>query len=151
MENKYEQQAKQLSEVIDIAIESFKNLPPKNWTVENIKNVINNYVDFKIKTLNHELQFKNLQSLKYIENDVFIFFQEGSGTTVEYFWNKLRENNSCYKRENKVLKILKREKINNQIEYNFVKDIITPYRQENLITLQEEKLLKELLEKYEKK
>ena len=41
-------------------------------------------------------------------------------------------------------KILKRKKINNDIEYDFVTDVIVPYQQEGMITEEEVILLKYL-------
>ena len=46
-------------------------------------------------------------------------------------------------------KILKRKKINNDIEYDFVTDLIVPYQQEGMITEEEVILLNAYLGKFE--
>ena len=50
-----------------------------------------------------------------------------------------------------MVKILKRKKINNDIEYDFVTDVIVPYKQEGLITEEEMTLLGTYLDKFEEK
>ncbi len=46
-------------------------------------------------------------------------------------------------------KIMKRKKINNTHEYDFVIDVIVPYEQEGLITLDEVVLLNNLISQFE--
>lgn len=151
MMEKYNQKVNELSKVVGIAIDAFSKFPPKNWNENHIENIIATYKNFQINILNPEPQYKNLNSLKYLENDIFTYFQEGAGKTVDYFWENIKNENFPYKRENKVVKILKRKKISNQIEYDFVKDIIIPYKQEGLINITEANLLDDLLKEYEQK
>jgi hypothetical protein len=54
-----------------------------------------------------------------------------------------------YKRENRMAKILKRKKIINDIEYDFVTDVIVPYQQEGMITEEEVISLNTYLGDYE--
>jgi hypothetical protein len=48
-------------------------------------------------------------------------------------------------------KVLKRGKINNRIEYEYIIDIIVPAEQENRITSKEVKLLSEMIGAFENK
>ena len=136
-ENKYLQSSINLVKAIDIAIESFKKFPPKNWDTNTLNHVINVYKEWKEGRINAELKFKNLSSLKYDIENVFTNFQEGSGDEVNYFWDKIKEHNLPYKRENKLVKILKRKKIKDDIEFDFVTDVMVPYQQEDLINEEE--------------
>ena len=50
-----------------------------------------------------------------------------------------------------MLKILKRKKINNDVKYDFVVDLLLPYQQEGLLTYEEVILLNNYLGDFEKK
>ena len=63
---------------------------------------------------------------------MFILFQEGSGEGVEYFWRKIKEKNLPFNRNNKLTKIFKRKRIINDLEYDFITDVMMPYYQEGL-------------------
>jgi hypothetical protein len=147
----YETQAEQLAQAIDIATEAFKTYPPKDWSESNIQHVIKVHLDWKEMALNPKPAFKNKKSLAYLINDTFTYFQESSGKTVEYFWQEVVKHNLPFKRENKLSKILKRKRIKNDIEYDFITDVFVPYRQGGLITEDEVTLLNELLAQYEAK
>lgn len=147
--NKYEEKAEQLAKAIDIAIEAMKLFPPKGYDEKHLIHFMGVYNKWKDEILNPKPQYKNLQSLAYSICDVFTFFQEANGETVEYFWQKIKENNLDFKRENKVIKILKRGKIKDDIEYNFVKDILVIYRQENIINEAEFLQLAKMIDKFE--
>jgi hypothetical protein len=139
-----------ISKVIDIAIYCVENYTPKEWDIITYESFIKVYSECKEGVLNPEPRYDNLKSLKYVINDVFIYFQEGGGNCVEEFWKEIKKQNLPYKRENKVVKILKRKKINNIREYDFVIDVIVPYQQEGLINSEEVVLLNELIGKFER-
>jgi hypothetical protein len=92
-----------------------------------------------------------MSSLKYKEEDVFIYFQEASGETVNEFWKRIKESGLPYKRENKMEKILKRKKIRNDIEYNYVIDTIVPLQQEGVLSKEDVSLLEQMMAQYEQK
>lgn len=149
MDNNYTQKADDLLKVIDIAIKVIKNSPPKNFNSNHTESFTNGYLAMKKRIEDPEPQFKNLKSLAYVENDIFIYFQEGSGQAVNEFWTKIKELNLPFKRANKLVKILKRKKINNRIEYDYVTDVIVPFQQEKIITDDEVSLLENLLRDFE--
>lgn len=149
--SEYEIQVYNLDKVINIAIEVIKNNPPKGFTDSNINQFLDTYLDIKNAISNPDPKHKNSTSLKYYTNDVFTFFQEGHGDAVSIFWDKIKEINLPFKRENKILKILKRRKINSQIEYDFVTDVMNPYKTEGLISNDDLSLINDLLRDYEKK
>ena len=140
-ENKYLQSSINLAKAIDIAIESLEKHPPKIWNDETVRDTINIYEEWKENTLNPLPQYRNLKSLSYKTNDVFTYFQECAGEEVNYFWDKIKEHNLSYRRENKLAKILKRKKIKDDIEFDFVIDVLVPYQQEGLINEEEVILL----------
>lgn len=147
--DKYIEHSSNLCKAIDIAINVIKEHPPKGWDEKTVLHVVNLSLEIKKNVLNPEPQFRNLKSLKYDVEMVFTKFQEGHGTYVEEFWKEIKAQNLPYKRENKMVKILKRKKINNIHEYDFVIDVIVPYQQEGLITDDDVVLLNELIGQFE--
>ena len=150
MESKKFTEAKlNLSKAAEIAIESLKKFPPKELDNDNFNHILKCYIECLFSINNPEPKYQNLRSLKYLEQEVFTIFQEGSGENVEEFWKRIKEENLPFKRENKMAKILKRKKINNDIEYDFVTDVIVPYQQEGMITKEEVILLSTYLGNFE--
>jgi len=113
MKKTYEEEANNLAQAIDIAIEKLQKHPPKEFQTAHIEHFINTYSDTKNKALNPEPQFKKISSLKYHIQDVFTYFQESTGEAVEQFWRGIQEHKLPFERENKLLKILKKRKIKN--------------------------------------
>lgn len=120
----YEAEAIKLAKAIDFALEAFRVESPSAWDLSQVEHVILCYKEWKDSCLNPAAQFKKLSSLQYLENDVFTYFNESTGPTVEYFWNKIKEDKLDFQRENKLDKIIRRGKIRGRIEYDYVKDLI---------------------------
>ncbi len=145
----YKNHSEAFSQAIDIAISVLQKYPPKGWDEKAVSEVVAFNLEIKENVLNPEPQFRNLKSLKFSIEIVFTKFQEGHGIHVEEFWKEIKAQNLPYKRENKMLKILKRKKINNIHEYDFVIDVIVPYQQEGLINEEEVVLLNDLIAQFE--
>lgn len=146
---KFTEATQNLSKAAEIAIESFEKFPPKEYDLDSYKHILYCCKERLFFINNPEPKFQNMRSLKYLEEDVFTLFQECSGENVEEFWKRIKEANLPFIRENKMAKILKRKKINNDIEYDFVTDVIVPYQQEGMITEEEVILLNAYLGKFE--
>ena len=110
-----------------------------------LTHVISCYHEFKDDALNPEPKFRKIASLKYTIENVFTYFQESNGKDVEYFWKKIEEQKLDYAREDKLGKILKRGKINNRIEFDYVTDIIVVAEEEKRISENEAKKLAEMI------
>jgi hypothetical protein len=156
MTDKYKIASENLAKALDIAIAVVQKFPPKEWEehyVTENKNEIDFTIDLcnerKEMALNPKPQYCNMQSLKYLYEDIFTQFQEGNGVFVEEFWKEIKAQNLPYKRENKLAKILKRKKINNIHEFDFVTDVIVPYQQEGFINEEEVVLLNKWLGDFE--
>lgn len=147
--DKYQVESSNLLKAIDIAINVLQKFPPVGWDKKAVSEVVAFNLEIKENVLNPEPQFRNLKSLKFSIEIVFTKFQEGHGVHVEEFWKDIKTKNLPYKRENKMLKILKRKKINNIQEYDFVIDVIVPYEQEGLINQDEVILLNDLISQFE--
>lgn len=147
----YESEANKLAQAINIAIESFKMHPPDGFDEKQLTHVINVYEKYKTEVLSPEKRFRNKSGLNQSTNEVFTYFQEGHGNTVNIFWDKINKSKLDFKRENRLAKIIKRKKIKDHIEYDFVIDTLVPYQQEGLISSDEIELLNNLISDYEAK
>jgi hypothetical protein len=150
-ESQYEEQALALGKAADIAIEAFKKFPPKDFTLAHIDHFTKVYLMFKDNALNPEPKDRNLKSLSHVKTEIMTYFQEGSGKTIDYFWEQVKIQDLGFKRENKLAKILKRDKIKNQIEYDFIIDVLVPYQQEGLIGENDVVKLNQMLASFEQK
>ncbi len=145
----YEEEAIKLSKAIDIAIKAFEKFPREIWSKEVLAHTISCYREWKNNALNPKPEFRKIASLNYIINDVFTLFQEGSGNDVDYFWKQIKEHNLDYIREDKLGKIIKRGKIKNRIEFEYVTDLIVIAEQEKRITESEVERLAEMIGEFE--
>lgn len=148
---KYIEKANALLEATEIAIDVLNSTTPKGFTQQDIELFLQHYLNVRESLINPDPQYANLQSLKYKVQDVFTYFQEASGNHVERFWQKIKEKNLPFERENLLLKILTRNRIRNFIEYEYVTDVMTPFVQEGLISEEEYGTLSKLLGDYEKR
>lgn len=146
---KFIEATQNLSKAAEIAIESLEKFPPKEYDLDSYKHILYCCKERLFFINNPEPKYQNLRSLKYLEEDVFIRFKECNGESIEEFWRRIKEENLPFKRENKMAKILKRKKINNDIEYDFITDVIVPYQQEGMITEEEVILLNTYLGNFE--
>jgi len=147
----YQTEADKLIKTIDISIEALMKITPKGFEQKDIDQFVKVYSEIKDSLVHPNPKFKNLKSLKYKEQDVFTYFQEASGPTVEEFWRLIKESQLDYKRVNPIGKILKRKKIKNEFELEIVIDTMIPLHQEGLINDEESENLKLMIGEYEKK
>jgi hypothetical protein len=150
MKKDYKQESENLIKAIDIAINCFNEEWPEGFNQQHVNQFISVYQDTKESCLTLP-RFRNLRNLKEAENDIFIYFQEGKGKTVELFWKRLKEERLPYKRKNPLTAILKRKRIKNEFEYDYVTDIVVALQQEGTITDEQGVELKMMLGEFEKK
>ncbi|WP_160143964.1 hypothetical protein [Chryseolinea soli] len=147
----YEEQAEVLSRAIDIAVEAFKKFRPKDFTDVHLAHFVSVYEGYKNDILNPNYKFRTLSALADAKNDILIYFQEGSGPDVNFFWKRIAEEKIGYQRVNKMAKILKRKRIANRMEMDFVTDCLVAYRQEGLISDEESIMLDKMIFDFQKK
>lgn len=148
---KYIEARDNLLKAIDLANDVLLNYPHRR-TKEDVEESIKYNNKRRELTLNADKGFQTMQSLNYIVEDFFIYFQEGAGRAdVEEFWRRIKEANLPYERENKLEKIMRRGRIRNDIEYDYVVDTIVPFQQEGVISEDDVKKLNEMIDKFESK
>jgi hypothetical protein len=135
--------------IIDIAIETIQKFPPKELNASQVDTVIQGYKIFK-KVIKDNASRLKYGEIKQIKHDALIYFQEGSGIAVNNFWKEIKSKNIKIERVNLLDKILKKNKISNLVEYDYVIDTIVPLQQENLINEEQVLQLTQMLEKFKK-
>ena len=145
----YNAEALRLAKAIDLAIEAFQKYSPQNWNTQQVMHFVKVYSEWKNSALNPAPQFKKAASLNYIIEDVFTYFQEGAGNNVEHFWAQITKENLGYIREDRLSKILSKNKLKNCVDYEYVIDVLVVAEQEGRIGEQQVKKLSEIIGEYE--
>jgi hypothetical protein len=83
--------------------------------------------------------------------DILIFFQESNGQAVNYFWEQISQAAIPIKRENKMAKILKRKRIKDRAEFDFLIDVLVPYQQGGMLTEEDVKKVNQMISEFERK
>lgn len=147
MKPKYEEEVQSLVKAMDIAIEVLQKYPPEGWSTNDIEFTVKIYNEDKHMAL--EDKIKSISSLRQFENECLAFFQESGGEAVEQFWKAVKEEDLPYVRENQLEKILKKKKISNDAEFNYVIDTLVPMQQNGMINREQALALSNYLGDYE--
>ncbi|MCQ2218324.1 MAG: hypothetical protein MJZ33_07585 [Paludibacteraceae bacterium] len=147
---KYFEACDNFVKAVDVANEVLLNYP-HGRTKEDIDGDIEINNKRRDLALYAEKEFQTMQCLNSLVEAFFTYFQECVGPDVEEFWRRIKEANLPYERENKLEKIMKRGRIRNDIEYDYVVDTIVPFQQEGIISEDDVKKLNDMIEKFENK
>lgn len=139
----YNDAVEEFAKAIDLSIETKKKYHPEQD--------ISHEQGLKQMAENAKPPFKSIRSLKYLEEALFTYYNEGHGKDVNYFWSLIKSNSLPYERENKLEKILTKNKISNIHEYDFVIDGLVVYQQEGMITNEQAATLSKLIGEYEQR
>ena len=101
--------------------------------------------------LNPEPQFKKVASLKYLENDFLIYWNEADGEDIEKFWIELYKNGIDFERKDTIQAVLKRKRIKDIPEYDSVIDNIVVAEQIGRIDKSQVKELNQLIGEFEQR
>jgi hypothetical protein len=146
---RYEEELSNLLIAIDLAIQTIKEVPPIEYESHHIQHTIDHLNQTRKRRIEAEPRYRNLASLKYDIEVVFTYYNEAMNPTTDYFWKLIKEHNLPYVRNNFIQRILRRKKIKDESEYNYVKDVMVAMLQEGSITQEDFGLLSLYIEKYE--
>ncbi len=145
----YQERAKKLAKTIDIAdiiVKKSKFLDEKtrdhfvNWGQE-----------LKKLALNPEPQFKKIASLKYLENDFLIYWNEADGKDIEDFWIEVYQNGIDFQRKDSIQAVLKRKRIKDIHEFDNVIDNMVVAEQIGRLNKEQVIELNKMIAEFEKK
>lgn len=145
----YHEKAERLSKTVDIAEKIISN--SKSLDEKTKKHFIDWGKKIKELALNPEPQFKTVASLKYLENDFLIYWNEADSIDVEDFWKEIYKKGIDFEKKDTIQDVLKRKKIKNIHEYNNIIDNIVVAEQIGRINKDQVIELNNLLGKFEKK
>jgi hypothetical protein len=147
--SKYEEQANKLAKAVDIAEQVIRQ--SADFNSDLVKPMLDFGTKVKHMALNPEPQFKKLVSLKYLENDFFIFWNESTGPDVAKFWDRVFESKLGYDRKDAIQAVLKRKKIKNIHEFDFITDNIVVYKQTGRLRQDQVNELNKYIGEFEKR
>ena len=93
----------------------------------------------------------NLRGLAQLEDIFFTEWNEGSGEEVERFWQLVAERGLPFQRRDIVREVLERGRINSEMEYQTVTDVIVIQEQLGRITPAEADKLGRILGQFEQR
>ena len=145
----YQERADRLAKTVDIADKIIRD---SNTIPEESKFQFINWGQLiKDKALNPEPQFRKVVSIKYLENDFLIYWNESEGPDIDKFWKELNENGINFERTDAIQLVLKRKKIKNIHEYDNIIDNIVVAEQTGKIDKNQAVELNKLLYEFEKR
>jgi hypothetical protein len=147
--SKYEERAHKLAKAVDIAEQVIRE--SEAFHAGLAKPMLDFGAKVKHMALNPEPQFKKLVSLKYLENDFFIFWNESTGPEVDKFWDRVYESKIGYVRKDAIQDVLKRKKIKNIREFDFITDNIVVYEQTGRLNHEQVIELNDYIGEFEKR
>jgi hypothetical protein len=147
--SKYEEQADKFAKAVDIAEQIIKE--SVHFNADLAKPMMDFGTQVKHMALNPEPKFRRLASLKYLESDFFIFWNESNGPDVDKFWHRVFESNLGYVRKDAIQDVLKRKKIKNVHEFDFITDNIVVYQQTGRLNEQQAIELNHYIGEFEKR
>ncbi len=145
----YQERAERLAKTIDIAEKVIVN--SKSLDEKTINHFINWGREIKHMALNPQPQFKKVASLKYLENDFLIYWNEANGEDIEKFWTEILKNGIDFERKDTIQAVLKRKRIKNIHEYDSIIDKIVTAEQIGRIDKTQVKELNQLIGEFEQR
>ena len=145
----YQERAERLAKAIDIAekvIVDSGSLDEKTKT-----HFINWGQETKQMALHPEPQFKKVASLKYLEHNFFIYWNEADGEDIEKFWTEIYTYGIGFERKDTLQAVLKRKKIKDIHEYDSIIDSIVAAEQTGRIDKNQVKELNQLIGEFEQR
>ena len=111
-----------------------------------------NYYNILIDLLeNPRKEHQNSKSLKSLESDFLYYWNEAQNDDTNKFWDEIQNSGLKFKRKDKLNEVFKRGKIKNEIEYNYIIDIMIVAFQLGKINEEQFKLLNKYVGEFEKK
>jgi hypothetical protein len=144
----YEQHAEKFARAVDIGL---KILEEADISPRDKERLIRLAESDKEMALNPPPIYKKVASLNCIIAEQLYYWNEEKGRHVEQFWDELAKNGIDYKRKDIFKTVLKRSRINNLQEYDYILDEILVAHQSHRLTTEELEKLNELLLNYEQK
>ncbi|MBK7946576.1 MAG: hypothetical protein IPJ85_15325 [Flavobacteriales bacterium] len=107
------------------------------------------FEEMKRMSLNPEPQFRRIASLRYLEEHVLGGWSDATGPDADRVWAEIQKQGLPYHRKDVLAVVLKRKRIKDQHEFDYVTDNIVIAEQENRITKEQAVALDAMLMKFQ--
>lgn len=144
----YQERAERLGKAIDIAEKIISQSLEMEFSLKKAMLSFGNTT--KNDALNPEPEFRKIASIKYLEDDFLIYWNEAKGSDIESFWKEIYSKKIGFERKDVIELVIKRNKIKNKNEYNTIIDTIVVAEQIGRITTEQREILSELIGQFEK-
>ena len=148
-QNTYQDRADQLVRAVVIA----GKIINESLSIDEVtkKHFINFGQHIKEMALHPTPQFRNISSIKHLENDFLTYWNESSGADVEMFWHLMAQHEISFERKDFLKKVLLQKRIKNSVEYDHVISGISIAEQTGRISNDEAIKLNQYLSAFEKR
>jgi hypothetical protein len=142
----YESRATLFAKACDIGYEVLRKAEiPEDEKQRELKIILAD----KNLALNPLPQFKKMQSLKCIEAEHFWYWNEKSGVHINLYWKAISQAGLPFKRKDVILSVLKRKRVKDIYEFDFLKDELLSAEQTGRVTMEQAEIIKKFMEKFE--
>ncbi|WP_109831821.1 hypothetical protein [Reichenbachiella versicolor] len=143
----YDERAKRLARTIEIAEEVINT--STSFPNDLKSHILNFGAECKRLALNPELQFRKVESLKFLENDYLTYWNESDGEHIEQFWKQVFYEELDFERKDIIRIVLKRGRIKDIHEFDNITDNIVAAEQIGRINSEQAELLGNYLSEFE--
>jgi hypothetical protein len=143
----YDDRARQFVQAVDI----IQNVcsPSSRFSDEQKTMISKGFAEFQRMALNPEPPFRRIASLRYLEEEVLSGWYNATGPDADSIWSQIREQGLPYQRKDILATVLKRRRIKDQHEFDYITDSIVLAQQDGRITKEQALELDSLLIKFQ--
>jgi hypothetical protein len=146
---KYKERVVALLAAIDVGTEIQSRSWDPEYTAEQRAEIVGQLAQLRAMVANPEQPFRNLKSLRYLEDAFFTYWNEANGLHVEEFWARLGTLGSPFVRQDHLRDVLAAGRITNRHQYDAVQDNLVLWEQLRRISSEEARVLSTLLGRFE--
>jgi hypothetical protein len=125
-------ESQRMASAIDIAIDTWVQYPDPDEEIT--QHIIKTITEWRSMVLEPAPGFRLIASLRFIEKDLFSYFNDASHERVDHFWKLMGETTLNYHRKSMLDTIFRKKKITNRVEYEYAQDNIGHAQQSGRIT-----------------
>jgi hypothetical protein len=143
----YDDRARQFVQAVDI----IKNVCSQSsrFSDEQKTMISKGFTEFQRMALNPEPPFRRIASLRYLEEEVLSGWYNATGPDADSVWSQIHEQVLPYQRKDVLAKVLKRRRIKDQHEFDYITYSIVLAQQDGRITKGQALELDSLLMKFQ--
>lgn len=128
----YDERARQFAQAVDVVIGVVMGSP--SYSDTDKATLTQGFAELRHMALEPQPQFRRVASLRYLEEALLSGWNDANGPEADHIWSEIRKLGLPYTRKDVLSTILKRKRIKDQHEFDYVTDSIVIAQQEGRIT-----------------